>query len=65
MVLWDDSGEILPGHTFMEWAYPDDGIISGKNRKIYEAWNKADPVDAWEIKRFKRIEKFMRTEARL
>jgi endonuclease I len=28
-----------------------------KNRKLFEAWDRADPVVAWEIERCKRIEK--------
>jgi deoxyribonuclease-1 len=41
----------------MDWAYPGRGIISGKNRKLFEAWAKADPPDAWERERAKRIAK--------
>jgi deoxyribonuclease-1 len=38
------------------WSYPGHGIISKKNSKLFEAWDRADPVDAWEIERCKRIE---------
>lgn len=41
----------------MDWAYPGRGIISGKNRKLFEAWAAEDPVDAWELERAKRIER--------
>ena len=40
----------------MDWAYPGHGIISKKNRKLFEAWDKGDPVDAWECERCGRIE---------
>ena len=30
---------------------------SKKNRKLFESWNKSDPVDEWECERAKRIEK--------
>lgn len=37
-------------------SYPGHGIISKKNRKLFEAWDKEDPVDYWECERSKRIE---------
>jgi deoxyribonuclease-1 len=40
----------------MEAAYPNRGIISKKNRKLFEAWDKSDQVDAWECERQRRIE---------
>jgi deoxyribonuclease I len=30
--------------------------LSEKNRKRFEAWDKADPVDDWERERVQRIE---------
>lgn len=50
-------GDIARIYFYMEWAYPGHGIISNKNRKLFEAWDKADSVDAWEIERCRRIEK--------
>ena len=50
-------GEIARTYMYMENAYPGHGIISGKNRKLFEAWNKADPVDTWECERARRIAK--------
>ena len=41
---------------YMDWAYPGHGIISNKNRKLFEAWDKADAVDEWECERNRRIE---------
>jgi deoxyribonuclease-1 len=41
----------------MDSAYPGRGIISNKNRKLFDAWNKSDPVDEWECERARRIEK--------
>ena len=37
--------------------FPGKGIISGKNRNLFEVWNKNDPVDEWECERARRIEK--------
>ncbi len=47
----------LQNYFYMDDAYPGRGIISKKNRKMFKAWDKADPVDAWERKRAKRIER--------
>jgi deoxyribonuclease-1 len=40
----------------MDAAYPGRAIISEKNRKLFEAWAREDPVDAWERERVRRIE---------
>jgi deoxyribonuclease-1 len=40
----------------MDDAYPNHGIISKKNRKLFQAWAKEDPIDDWERERAKRIE---------
>jgi deoxyribonuclease-1 len=52
----DVRGDIARTYFYMDWAYPGRGIISGKNRKLFEAWAAADPVDAWERERARRIE---------
>ena len=41
----------------MDSVYPGKGIISKKNRKLFDAWNQSDPVDQWECERARRIEK--------
>jgi deoxyribonuclease-1 len=50
-------GEIARTYFYMERAYPGHGIISGKNEKLFQAWDKADPVDEWECERASRIAK--------
>jgi deoxyribonuclease-1 len=50
-------GEIALTYFYMEQAYPGHGIISGKNEKLFQAWDKADPVDEWECERASRIAK--------
>jgi deoxyribonuclease-1 len=50
-------GEIARTYFYMEQAYPGRGIISGKNEKLFQAWDKADPVDEWECERASRIAK--------
>jgi Endonuclease I len=41
---------------YMDWAYPGHGIISRSNQKLFEAWNREDPIDDWERERARRIE---------
>ena len=50
-------GEIARTYLYMYSVYPGRGIISKKNRKLFDAWNQSDPVDEWECERTKRIEK--------
>ena len=50
-------GEIARTYLYMDSAYPGRGIISKKNRKLFEAWNRSDPVDEWECERARRIER--------
>jgi deoxyribonuclease-1 len=40
----------------MDATYPGQGVISNKNRKLFEAWDNEDPIDNWECERCKRIE---------
>ena len=46
---------------YMDAAYPGHGIISDKNRKLFETWNTEDPVDDWERERARRIEQMQGT----
>jgi deoxyribonuclease-1 len=39
-------GNIARIYKYMEAAYPGQGIISKKNRKLFEAWDRQDTVDA-------------------
>ncbi len=49
-------GNIARIYKYMNAAYLGHGIISKKNRKLFDAWDKQDEVDAWECQRTKRIE---------
>ncbi len=49
-------GNIARIYFYMDLAYPGHGVISKKNRKLFAAWDKEDPVDDWECERSKRIE---------
>ena len=50
-------GEIARTYLYMDSVYPGRGILSKKNRKLFDAWNQSDPVDKWECERAKRIER--------
>ena len=50
-------GEIARTYMYIDSVYPGRGIISKKNRKLFEAWNKSDPVDEWECERARKIER--------
>jgi deoxyribonuclease-1 len=47
---------------YMDAVYPGHGIISNKNRKLFDAWDKQDEIDAWECQRAKRIENIQGNE---
>lgn len=49
-------GDIARIYFYMDDAYPGRGIISKKNKKLFQAWAKEDPVDDWERERCRRIE---------
>ncbi len=53
-------GNIARIYFYMNWAYPGHGILTKKNQKLFEAWDKEDPVDDWECERSKRIEGIQR-----
>jgi deoxyribonuclease-1 len=53
-------GEIARTYLYMNSVYPGRGIISKKKRKLFDSWNKSDPVDELECERAKRIEKIQR-----
>jgi len=55
-------GDVARTYQYMDAAYPGHGIISGKNRKLFEAWAAQDPVDAWECERARLIAKIQGNE---
>jgi deoxyribonuclease-1 len=56
------KGRVARVYMYMDLAYPGRGIISEKNRKLFEAWDKLHPVDEWECMRARRIEKIQGNE---
>jgi deoxyribonuclease-1 len=53
-------GDIARTYFYMDVVYPGRGVISEKNRKLFEAWDREDPVDDWERERVRRIERLQR-----
>ena len=51
------KGVVARTYMYMDQAYPNRGIISQKNRKLFEVWDKLYPVTPWECQRAKSIEK--------
>ena len=56
----DIRGDIARTFFYMDWAYPDRGVLSKKNQELFEEWNLEDPVSYWECRRAKRIERQQR-----
>ncbi|MCX7633819.1 MAG: endonuclease, partial [Turneriella sp.] len=50
-------GDIARIYFYMDDAYPKRGIVGDKSRRLFEAWNVEDPVDAVECHRAYWIEK--------
>lgn len=49
------KGIVARTYMYMNQAYPGRGIISAKNEKLFEAWDKMFPVSDWECKRADKI----------
>ena len=57
-IKWD----IARIYLYMDVTYPNRGIISNKNKKLIDAWNKMDPVDKAECNRYRAIKKIQWNE---
>jgi deoxyribonuclease-1 len=51
------KGIVARTYLYMNQAYPGRGVISGKNEKLFAAWDKMFPVTHWECERAQRIER--------
>jgi deoxyribonuclease-1 len=49
------KGIVARTYMYMDQAYPGRGIISDKNEKLFELWDKQFPVTSWECKLAKKI----------
>lgn len=54
-----DASKGIVARTYMNFdnRYPGKGIISGKNKPLFEAWDKMYPVTELECSRWKKFEK--------
>jgi deoxyribonuclease-1 len=51
-----DKGIVARVYLYMDLNYPGRGVISDKNRKLFEAWDREHPVGPWECKRARLIQ---------
>ena len=49
------KGDVARAHLYMDDAYPELQLLSPQRRKLFVAWSRQDPVDAWECERAARI----------
>lgn len=59
------KGIVARTYMYMAESYPGRGIISDKNQKLFEAWDKMYPPNAWECKRGKMIDKIQGSQNRV
>ena len=53
------KGVVARNYLNFEAHYPGHGVVSDKNRKLFEVWNKNYPISPLECKRWKRIAPIM------
>jgi deoxyribonuclease-1 len=51
------KGTVARAYLYMDAAYPEHGVVSNKNRKLFEAWDKTHPVEPWECDLYREIKK--------
>jgi deoxyribonuclease-1 len=56
------KGTVARAYLYMDGKYPGHGIISDKNRKLFQAWDAAHPVEPWECELYRQIRKVQRDE---
>lgn len=56
------KGRVARVYFYMDQAYPGRGVISEKNRKLFEAWDRLHPVDSWECERARKIENIQKNK---
>jgi deoxyribonuclease-1 len=56
------KGIVARVYLYMDLSYPGRGVISNKNRKLFEAWDKQFPVTPWECRRAEKIRRVQGNE---
>ena len=54
------KGDIARVYMYMDKTYPGKWILSNKNKKLVEVWNKIDPISEEECKRYHAIKKYQK-----
>lgn len=49
------KGDVARIYLYMDKKYPHRGIVGDRTRRLFQAWDKLDPVDKWECIRDQRI----------
>jgi deoxyribonuclease-1 len=49
------KGAVARTYLYMDLSYPGKGIVSDRLRKLFEAWDRQFPPDAWECRRAEKI----------
>jgi deoxyribonuclease-1 len=49
------KGTVARTYLYMDAAYPGHGVVSNKNRKLFEAWDKMHPIEPWECELYRQI----------
>jgi deoxyribonuclease-1 len=56
------KGVVARTYMYMDLSYPGRGVISNKNRKLFDAWDKQFPVSSWECRRADKIRRVQGNE---
>ncbi len=51
-------GDIARTYFYMDAAYPGRNVLPETEKKMFQQWDRSDPVDQWECERAGRIEEF-------
>lgn len=51
------KGDVARIFLYMDWAYPNRNLISPREKKLIDYWNKIDPVSEEECQRVREIQK--------
>lgn len=57
-------GDIARTYLYMDRVYPGRGLVSKKNRPLFEAWDREDPVDSAERVRLAKIGEILENDGR-
>lgn len=59
------KGVVARVYMYMDKEYPEHGIISDKNKKLFDAWDKMFPVTKWECERARIIHRIQGNENKI